>query len=66
MIAEINPFKTDKAAANGNLGLCPKWKPQAKCHQNLPPGGTSDNKACARQPLHLRHSPQTPSQSSEG
>ena len=27
----INPFKTDKTAANGNLRLCLKWKPQANC-----------------------------------
>ena len=27
----FNPFKTDKKAANGNLRLCLKWKPQAKC-----------------------------------
>ena len=28
----FNPFKTDETAANGNLGQCLKWKPQAKCH----------------------------------
>ena len=33
----IYPFKTDKTAANGNLRLCLKWKPQAKYCQNLPP-----------------------------
>ena len=30
--------QTDKTAANGNLGQCLKWKPQEKCHQNLPEG----------------------------
>ena len=35
---DINSFKTDKTAAKGNLGKCLKWKPQAKCHQNLLPG----------------------------
>ena len=39
---DINPFKTDKTAANGNLrlrkfGLCLKWKPQVKCRQNVTP-----------------------------
>ena len=29
---KINPFKTDKTATSGNLRLCLKWKPQAKCH----------------------------------
>ena len=27
----FNPFKTDKTATKGNLRLCLKWKPQAKC-----------------------------------
>ena len=50
----INPFKTDKTAANGNLRLCPKLEPQAKCHQNLPPGWTSEGEARARQALDLK------------
>ena len=29
--SSFNPFKTDKTAANGNLRLCLKWKPQVKC-----------------------------------
>ena len=28
----INPFKTEKTAANGNLRQWLKWKPQAKRH----------------------------------
>ena len=28
---DVNPFRTDKTAANGNLGLCLNWRPQAKC-----------------------------------
>ena len=32
MLKAANPFKTDKTAANGNLRLCLKWKPQATCH----------------------------------
>ena len=36
----LNPFKTDKTAANGNLGQCLKWKPQANVtrtyHQDDP------------------------------
>ena len=28
----FNLFKTDKTAANDNLRLCLKWKPQEKCH----------------------------------
>ena len=44
----IDPLKTDKAAAIVNLRLCPKWEPQAKCHQNLPPGWTSEGGAHAR------------------
>ena len=28
----INPFRTAKAATNGNHRLCLKLKPQVKCH----------------------------------
>ena len=30
-VVYFNPFKTDKTTANGNIRLCLKWKPQAKC-----------------------------------
>lgn len=36
----INSFKTDKTAANGNLRLNLKSKPQAKCHWSLSIGLT--------------------------
>ena len=31
-ILNINPFRTAKAATNGNHRLCRKTKPQVKCH----------------------------------
>ena len=34
----LNPFETDKMAANGNLRLCLKSKPQVKCLQSLSAG----------------------------
>ena len=59
----FNPFKTDITARNGNLRLSPNWKPQARCHENLPPEKTSEGKARACQALDLRHGAQAPSQS---
>ena len=34
----FNPFRTAKAATNGNHRLCLKLKPQVKCHWSLPAG----------------------------
>ena len=60
----INPFKTDKTAASGNLEHCLKWKAQAKCKVSLELTTRMNlGRRDTRQALDLRHSPQPPSQS---
>ena len=32
LVLSLNPFRTAKAATNDNHRLCPKSKPQVRCH----------------------------------
>lgn len=58
----INSFKTDKTAANGNLRLNLKSKPQAKCHWSLSIGLTPENDIV----VDFRHSSQARQQPQKG
>ena len=41
----FNPFETGKTAADGNLRLRLKWKPQIKCQRDLRRGQNSKGEA---------------------
>ena len=62
----VNLFRTAKAAANGNLRLSLKSKPQVKCHRSLPAGQSLEDETCARQAPDFRDSPQAPTPPQHG